>query len=188
MRASGVVALALLSLSVALGAVSSVLRLPDRAAGLPRFAVQAVHRDVSLLALVLLAVHAVASVFHTFVDIRWVDAVVPFTGPYEPLWIGLGTLALDLLVVAAVAAALRHRLGPRTWRVVHGTAYAAWVLAAVHAIGIGTDVDRTWAWGVAASCLLVVVAAVARRVQAGRRGGAATPVRSAGPGGPSWSP
>jgi methionine sulfoxide reductase heme-binding subunit len=143
--------MALLSLSVGLGALSTVMRLPDRAAGLPRFALQTVHRDVSLLALVLLGVHAVASVFHTFVDIRWVDAVVPFTGPYEPLWIGLGALGLDLLAVAAVAAALRHRLGPRTWRVVHGSSYAAWVLAAAHAVGIGSDVDRTWAWAAAST-------------------------------------
>jgi sulfoxide reductase heme-binding subunit YedZ len=173
---------------VALGALSTVMRLPDRTAGLPRFAVQAVHRDVSLLALVLLAVHTVASVFHTFVDIRWVDAVVPFAGPYEPLWIGLGALALDLLVVAAVAAALRHRLGPRTWRIVHASAYAAWALAAVHAVGIGTDVDRTWAWGVAAACLLVVTSAVGRRLLAGRRAGAAAPVRPTGPRSASWSP
>lgn len=173
---------------MALGALSTVMRLPDRAAGLPRFAVQAVHRDTSLLALVLVGVHTVASVLHTFVEIRWIDAVVPFTGPYEPLWIGLGALALDLLVVAAVAAALRHRLGPRTWRVVHGSAYGAWVLAAAHAVGIGTDVDRTWAWAVAAACLLVVAAAVVRRLRAGRRGGAAAPVRPAGQGGASWAP
>jgi hypothetical protein len=103
---------------------------------------------VSLLALALVGAHTVASVVHTSVDIRWVDAVVPFAGPYRPVWIGLGALALDLLLVPAVAAALRHRLGSRSWQVVHGGAYRAWGLAAVHTVGIGTDVDRTWAWAV----------------------------------------
>lgn len=175
MRASGVMVMVLLTLSVALGAVSTAMRLRDRAAGLPRFAVQAVHRDTSLLTLVLVGVHTVTAVIHSFVDIRWVDAVVPFTGPYEPLWIGLGAVALDILVIAAVAAALRHRIGPRTWRVLHATTYLVWVLAAVHAVGIGTDVDRTWAMATGAACLVVAVAATARRIAAGRRAG--TPVR-----------
>ena len=175
MRASGVMVMVLLTLSVALGAVSTAMRLRDRAAGLPRFALQAVHRDTSLLTLVLVGVHTVTAVIHSFVDIRWIDAVVPFIGPYEPLWIGLGALALDILVVAAAAAALRHRIGPRTWRLVHATTYLAWVLAAVHAVGIGTDVDRVWAMATGAACLVVAVAATARRVAAGRRAG--TPVR-----------
>jgi predicted ferric reductase len=179
MRASGVVVMVLLTASVTLGAWSTVMRLRDRAVGLPRFAVQAIHRDVSLLTLVLLGVHAVTAVVHTFVDIGWVDAVVPFAGSYEPLWIGLGAMALDLLAVAAVVAALRHRLGPRTWRVLHATTYAAWVLSAVHAVGIGTDIDRTWAIATAAACLAVVVAVTARRLAAGRRAG--TPARDREP-------
>ena len=44
----------------------------------PRFVVQAVHRGVGLLSLLLLAVHAGSAVVDGYVDIRWWHAFIPF--------------------------------------------------------------------------------------------------------------
>ena len=58
------------------------------------------------------------------------DAVVPLASRYRPLWLGLGALALDLLI-----AARRHERccarasGLRAWRAVHWAAYACWPVA-----------------------------------------------------------
>ena len=52
----------------------------------------------------------------TFAPIRLVDAILPFTGVYRPLWLGFGALALDLLVALTVTSLLRARLGHRSWR------------------------------------------------------------------------
>ena len=42
------------------------------------------------------AMHVLTAVLDTFAPIRLLDAVVPFTGVYRPLWLGLGALAFDL--------------------------------------------------------------------------------------------
>ena len=66
----------------------------------PRFALQTLHRNVSLLACALLVAHAVTPVLDTYVNhyasISPVDALVPFVAAYRPFALGLGTLALDL--------------------------------------------------------------------------------------------
>jgi sulfoxide reductase heme-binding subunit YedZ len=158
-RATGVVALVLLTLTTVLGVVASGAR-PGR--GLPGFVTQAVHRNVALLAVVLLFVHVASAVVDQFVDIRWWQAVLPFGASYQPLWLGLGAAAVDLLVVVVVTSLLRARMRYRSWRVLHLAAYALWALAMAHGIGIGTDLAASW-WLITVGCAgSVAVAAVLR--------------------------
>jgi sulfoxide reductase heme-binding subunit YedZ len=140
-RASGVVSLVLLTIVVALGIVTRSGRpLP----GLPRFAVTAVHRSASLLSLVFLGVHIVTLTLDPQSQLRWIDAVIPFTGRYRPLWVGLGALSFDLIVALIVTSLLRHRIGRRTWRGIHWAAYALWPFALLHTVGTGTDMTHGW--------------------------------------------
>ena len=74
----------------------------------------------------------------------WWTSSFPFLGAYRPLWLGLGTLALDLLGVVTVVSLLRHRVGPRVFRTVHWATYALWPVALLHALGNGTDGGSTW--------------------------------------------
>ena len=100
-RGTGAVALVLLTASVVIGILGSVRFV---AARWPRFAIDAVHRDVSLLVLVVLVIHIVTSVLDGFAPITLLDGVIPFNSPYRPLWLGLGTLSFDLLVAIAVTS------------------------------------------------------------------------------------
>ena len=164
-RSTGLVLLGLLTLTVVMG----VLATGGRAGpGVPRFARQGLHRNLALLSVAMLAVHAVTAVVDGFVDLHWWDAVVPFLGGYEPLWTGLGTLGLDLLAAVTVTSAVRVRLGLGPWRLVHLTAYVAWGLGLAHALGIGTDVAQRSAGAVgltAASAGLVLAAGAVRAGQ-----------------------
>lgn len=162
-RASGLISLALLSLSVVLG-VGASTRLSS--SGWPRFATQALHRNVSLFVLALLAVHVVAVVLDDFVRITIPDALVPFVSTYRPVWLGLGTLASDLMVALVVTSLVRHRLGYGTWRAVHWTAYLCWPLAVVHGLGTGSDA-RSWVSWFVVGCVALVLLAVAWRIVAG---------------------
>src|SRR5436853_7494248 len=83
-RGTGAVCLILLTVSVVLGVLGS-LRF---AAGprWPRFTVDALHRDVSLLVLVVLVIHILTSVLDSFAPIKLTDAVIPFASSYRPLW------------------------------------------------------------------------------------------------------
>ena len=136
-RGTGAVSLVLLTAALVLGIVD-VRRWSSPA--VPRFAVDGLHRTVSLLVLLTLAIHVVTSVLDPFAPIRLVDAIVPFGSGYRPLWLGLGALAFDLLVALVVTSLMPRRIGHRGWRAVHWAAYACWPLALVHGLGTGSDV------------------------------------------------
>jgi sulfoxide reductase heme-binding subunit YedZ len=169
-RGSGFVLLALLSLTVVVG----VLATRNNAGGrVPRFLTQTVHRDLGLLSVVLLVVHVVTAVTDSFVDISWWQAFSPIGATYEPLWLGLGTLVLDILLVIVGTSLLRHRLSHRSWRRVHLCAYGAWAIAVVHGLGIGTDTGTGFATATYAVCVISVALALAVRLRdVSRRGGA----------------
>ncbi|MTD56900.1 ferric reductase-like transmembrane domain-containing protein [Amycolatopsis pithecellobii] len=156
-RGSGVVALVLLTVSTVLGIAT---RSGRPAPWLPRFAVTELHRNVSLLAAVFLALHVGLLLFDPYAMLRLFDLVVPFAGRYRPFWQGLGTVALDLLLAIVVTSLLRHRIGRRTWRAIHWAAYALWPVALFHALGTGTDSFTPWFLTIAVLCAACVVGAV----------------------------
>ncbi len=161
-RGTGAVALVLLTASVVLGILGSVRF--TAAPRWPRFAVDAVHRDVSLLVIVVLAIHIVTSVLDGFAPITLLDGVIPFLTPYRPLWMGLGTLAFDLLLAIVITSLVRRRLGYRTWRAVHWLAYASWPVAVLHGLGTGSDVKQWWMLGLTVGCIVAVLVAVWTRI------------------------
>jgi sulfoxide reductase heme-binding subunit YedZ len=159
-RGTGVVALVLLTIVLVLGIAN---RSGRPFAGLPRFGVALVHRNASLLAVVFLGIHMVTLFFDSYAQLRVADLLLPFGGAYRPLWLGLGTLAGDLILALVVTSLLRHRIGLRTWRALHWTAYAAWPLAILHGLGNGTDGGALWLQAVTAVCFVAVLAALAWR-------------------------
>lgn len=161
-RGTGVVLLLLLTLTTVLGILATR---GDAGRGLPRFVTQSFHRNVSLISMALLLAHVVTAVVDTYVDIRWWQAVVPFYGStYEPTWLGLGTIALDLMVVIVATSLLRNRIPHRPWRVVHVLAYASWGVSLAHGLGIGTDAGGRWGVWTAIACAGVVGLAVLFRL------------------------
>ncbi len=160
-RGTGAVALVLLTVSVVIGIAGS-LRVTIY--NWPRFAIDAVHRDVSLLAIALLAVHIVTSVLDRFAPISLTAAVIPFISSYRPFWLGLGALAFDLLLVIAITSLVRRRLGYQRWRAIHWLAYASWPIAVLHGLGTGTDTKVWWMLAVTAACVAAVVIAVCARI------------------------
>ena len=153
-RATGLVALVLLTGSMALGLLSWVG--VDRPTW-PRFITLALHRNVSLLALTFTVVHVLTTVLDSFVSIPLPDAFIPFVSSYRPFWVGLGAISFDLMIALIVTSLMRARLGQRSWRLVHWTAYACWPVAVVHGLGTGTDTRVRWVLLLTAACVLVIV-------------------------------
>ena len=160
-RGTGVVLLVLLTLSTILGVLSGA-RVTTRI--WPRMLSQGLHRNVSLLAVAMLAAHAVTAVVDSFVDIRWWHAFVPFAGTYKTIWLGFGALALDLLIAVTLTSLLRHRMSHRPWRAVHLLAYGAWALGLFHGMQMGTDAVTVWGTAVNVSCFAAVALAVLARL------------------------
>jgi sulfoxide reductase heme-binding subunit YedZ len=163
-RGAGAVTLVALTATVVLG-VADVRRVRSRR--WPRFVLDTLHRDLALIALAVLALHVTTAVIDSFAPIALVDAFLPFVSRYRPLWLGLGTLALDVLLAVTLTSLLRRRLGYGAWRAVHWAAYACWPLALVHGLGTGSDVRVAWLLALTLACLLAVLGAVAWRVATG---------------------
>jgi DMSO/TMAO reductase YedYZ heme-binding membrane subunit len=164
-RGSGAVALLLLTVSVLLGVANTTRWKTDR---WPRFIVYGLHRNVTLLALTFTVVHVLTTIVDSFAPIAVIDAFIPFLSPYRPFWLGLGTVAFDLLLALIVTSFLRRRIGTRLWRAVHWLAYAAWPVALLHTFGTGSDARAGWMLFLGVACGLSVLAAVMWRLLAAR--------------------
>lgn len=162
-RGCGVTALGFLTISLALGIATRSSR---PLLILPRFAVADVHRFAALAGSLLVALHVALLFLDPFAQLRLIDFVVPFVGAFRPLWQGLGTLAVDVLVVVVGVSVLRRHIGVRTFRAVHWLTYALWPIAMAHAIGNGTDVHHIWFLLFASCCAVTVGGSLVWRLRA----------------------
>ncbi len=164
-RATGAVALILLTLALALGVVDVGRWSSER---WPRFVVDALHRNVSLLALAFLCLHMITAVLDSFAPISLVDAVIPFTGTYRPFWLGLGAISFDLMLARDhhQPAAPAHRPfgagGPPT-----GSPMPAGRSPCCTASAPAATSKARWMLALTVACLMVVLAAVLVRIAAG---------------------
>jgi DMSO/TMAO reductase YedYZ heme-binding membrane subunit len=165
-RASGLMALVLLTVTMVLGLTTATRA---RARNWPGFAQQEIHRRISILAVVFLGIHVVTSVLDTYVNISWAAIVVPFTSRYSALWVGIGAVALDLMLAVFVTSLLRSRMRPGTWRAVHWLAYLSWPVALAHTFGMGTDSRERWVVALGVACVLAVAAALVWRLRSSAR-------------------
>jgi DMSO/TMAO reductase YedYZ heme-binding membrane subunit len=163
-RGTGAVTLIVLTASVVLG----IAQTRDwRLGGVSLFAVGSLHRTLSLFAVSLLVVHIVTTLLDPFPHIAVLTAAVPFVSSYRTLWLGLGTIAADLLVALVVTSLVRRRLGYGTWRGIHWFAYACWPVALLHGLGTGSDGRTSWMLFLTIACVGAVVLALAGRLAAG---------------------
>jgi len=163
-RATGLVALVLLTASMALGLLSSVRY---QRPALPRFVTAGLHQNSSLLALAFTGIHVVTTLADSYAPVRVQDVVIPFISAYRPLWLGLGAIAFDLMLALTVTSLVRTRLSYRSWRLVHWGSYLAWPVAVLHGLGTGSDTPVRWVLAVTAACVALIAALTGWRLANG---------------------
>lgn len=140
-RASGVVALLLVTASVAIGLTMAAKIVRRRGAG-P--ALVRVHEQTALAGLIAICVHGV-----TLLGDKWLNpgvggVVVPFAMSYRPAFTGLGIVAGYLAALLGLSFYARRRIGARLWRKLHRATVLVWLLGMIHALGAGTDAGSAW--------------------------------------------
>ena len=115
------------------------------------------HQDLSGVGLALAIVHAAILMIDRAVPYSPLEVLVPFSGSYRPLWVGIGQVALWLVVVVFASFYVRKRIGQKRWRTLHYAAFLAFVTATAHGLMAGTDTGSSLVWWayVAASALTV---------------------------------
>ncbi len=140
-RSSGVLAYTLLTLGVMWGLVQSgaILRPtipPPLALGL--------HSLLNWTSLAMAALHALILLGDNYIKLTLADVVIPFTSPYRPLLVGLGVLALYLMLLLALSFYTRRQLGQKTFRTLHYASYLTYLLVTWHSLGAGSDTHLLW--------------------------------------------
>ena len=163
-RAAGVIAFAALTLDVVFGLFVST-GLVDR--WVPRGASVDVHKWLSSVALVLIGVHSLALLIDPVARFDALDALVPGMSTYRTGAIAIGVIAMYGALVVHLSFGWRKRIGVKTWRAIHFTAFLVFVAAIAHGMLAGSDQLRALyaSSGMIVTSLLVIriAAAVARK-------------------------
>jgi hypothetical protein len=134
-RAAGLVAFGVLTLSVWLGlAMSTRLLGPKRHKSLFGW-----HQTLAWTGLSMLVLHAGALLFDPTLHFGLTSVLAPFASAWRPVAVAGGVIAGWLTLVLAVSFRLRKRIGQRGWRRLHYATFAAFALALGHALTAGTD-------------------------------------------------
>jgi DMSO/TMAO reductase YedYZ heme-binding membrane subunit len=129
----------------------------------PRFLIQGLHKNLSLIALALLTLHVGTTVIDTYTSIGLPTAFVPFVSSYKRFWLGLGAIACDMMLALLVTSLFRQRIGQRLWRGVHWAGYLCWPVAVAHGLGAGTDHATMWVLALTLACVAMVLVAIGYR-------------------------
>jgi sulfoxide reductase heme-binding subunit YedZ len=141
-RASGILAFILLTVSVVLGlAVSG----KARSARWPRFAIEDVHGFAGMLGGVFIGVHGLALLVDSYMPFSLSQLLVPGTSSYRPLAVALGVVAAELLAALALTNRFRKEIPYRVWRRAHYLNFVVWSFALLHGLLAGSDAGTVWA-------------------------------------------
>ena len=140
----------------------------------------ALHQELAALGIALTAVHGAVLTLDGTVATSVSQVLIPFTGSYRPLWVGVGQLAFGLMVVVYGSFFVRRRIGQRAWRYLHYTTFLAYVGATAHGLMAGSDSASVWALATYAGSSALVAFLFAYRLAmaaAQRMGGSSEPAR-----------
>lgn len=125
---------------------------------------RSLHEYTTVLWIPLACIHLGALLLDSTARIGVPDLVVPFRAEYGTFALGLGALAVDVLLVVTVTGLLKRHIKPDLWKWLHRLSYAAFALIFFHAVLSGTDfsdpVVSAISWAVAAALLALGLARV----------------------------
>jgi sulfoxide reductase heme-binding subunit YedZ len=139
-RASGVVAITMLTFTVMVGlAQGGKLPLGFKARDLTR-----IHEFCSLAAIVAIVAHGALLIADPWLAPTVTQLVVPFKLGYRPFYTGLGITAGWIAVLLGLSYYIRDQIGIKRWKTLHRFTIIAYALSVVHVLGAGTDSGEAW--------------------------------------------
>jgi methionine sulfoxide reductase heme-binding subunit len=138
-RGAGLVAFALLTVSVTLGLLMSTRLLKPKM----QKALLGWHQTLIWMGLSMLVLHGGAILLDPVMRFGLTAVVVPGTAPWRPITVAAGVIAGYLMLALALSFRVRRRIGQRRWRLLHYASFAAFFLALGHALHAGTDLTGT---------------------------------------------
>jgi sulfoxide reductase heme-binding subunit YedZ len=139
-RASGVVAIAMLSFTVMVGLTQGGrLPLGFKARDLTR-----VHEFCSLAAIVAILAHGALLLGDPWLAPTITQLLVPFQLDYRTFYTGVGITGAWIAVLLGLSYYVREHIGVKRWKTLHRFTIVAYAMSVVHVLGAGTDSGEVW--------------------------------------------
>ena len=138
-RAAGLVALALLTVSVTLGLALSTKLLGGRRGKM----LLGWHQTLMWTAVAMLGLHGGALAVDPVMRFGLVGVLVPGAAPWRPVPVAAGIVTGWLMLTLAASFRVRRRIGQRRWRLLHYASFGAFAIGLYHALNVGTDLTGT---------------------------------------------
>ncbi|MFN8216445.1 MAG: ferric reductase-like transmembrane domain-containing protein [Solirubrobacterales bacterium] len=140
-RASGLLALGLITVSVGLGLAMAgrVMRRPGLSKKL-----LAIHEQTALAGLIAIGVHGITLLGDPWLHPGVAGIAVPFAMSFKTAFTGLGIIGGYLAALLGLSYYVRRRIGAKLWRKAHRATVVVYLLGLVHALGAGTDATAVW--------------------------------------------
>ncbi|MEM7533250.1 MAG: hypothetical protein AAF639_13800 [Chloroflexota bacterium] len=135
-RTSGTIAYLLLSASTIWGLILSTKVVKDI---VPAPITMAMHNYLSWTSIGFTAFHAFVLLFDSYFTYTITDLLIPFTGPYSPFWVGIGTIGFYLMLLTSVSFYWRKTIGQKNWRKLHYLTFGVYIMGTLHGWMAGTD-------------------------------------------------
>lgn len=99
----------------------------------------ALHEWLSWTGIGLSVFHAWVLLYDTYYTYSIAHLLIPFIGPYNPMWVGVGIIAFYLMLITTVTFYMRSWIGQKNWRSIHYLTFVAFIFATGHGWMAGTD-------------------------------------------------
>jgi sulfoxide reductase heme-binding subunit YedZ len=160
-RSMGVVAMVLVSMSVAVGLAMSgkLVRGPGVASRL-----RTMHESLALSGLFAIGLHGLLLLPDTYLRPGLAGIAIPFVSSHSRLWTALGVTAGWMSAVITASFYVRRWIGVKAWRWLHRWTLGVWVLGIAHTLGSGTDAGAAWLVAMLSISTVPVLVAGAHRL------------------------
>lgn len=161
-RAAAISAYITLTVTVILGLFRSLVRVSRIRSRVVLWLLDEAHPFLAVLTAAFVALHLLSLLLDPLIPFAPLNLLVPVAEPYRPFAVDLGVLALYGLLILWFSSWLRRAIGHTTWRALHYTSFALFVVVSAHGILAGTDASQPWMWlvylGGSGTVLLLVLA------------------------------
>ena len=140
-RAAALSAYIVLTVVVLLGISRSLVRISGSRAS---WMLDEVHQFLAVLVAALVGLHLLTLFLDPLIPFSLINFLVPLAEPYRPFAVDLGVLALYGLAIVLVSSWLRRSIKYASWRALHYTSFAVFLLVTLHGLLAGSDSGQSW--------------------------------------------
>lgn len=122
------------------------------------------HRFLSGLTIVFVALHMFALWADSFVTFGWAELLVPGASEWRPLPVALGVVAFWVLLGVELSSLVKNHIPHQWWKALHLGSYVVAIFGTAHGLTAGSDVGNPLVLSIGAATLLAIVVLTVLRV------------------------